>query len=146
MIWLSIIPPCVGSGCRHSRVATGSWPAGRAISPTSARPSAVRRVMSSRRAGSTVAALMSVTLLHICRAGSSARPAACLAAQPVPARAVPVPPLGQPPRVRGPYDQVRRSWLDLLVAARAPVGLHGGLARHGPDHPVAIGPRLDPLP
>ncbi len=39
--WLSIIPPCVGSGCRQTRVATGSRSAGSASSPTSASPSPV---------------------------------------------------------------------------------------------------------
>ena len=49
--WLSIIPPWVGSGCRQTRVATGSRSAGSASSPTSRRPSAVCSSMSSRRAG-----------------------------------------------------------------------------------------------
>ena len=51
--WLSIIPPCVGSGCRQTRVATGSRSSGRASSPTSDSPSAVCRVTASRRAGRT---------------------------------------------------------------------------------------------
>ncbi len=51
--WLSIIPPCVGSGCRQTSVATGSRSAGSAISPTRESPSAVCSVIASRRAGST---------------------------------------------------------------------------------------------
>ena len=52
--WLSIIPPCVGSGCRQTRVATGVavLPAARARRPAR-RPSAVCSVIASRRAGRT---------------------------------------------------------------------------------------------
>jgi hypothetical protein len=54
--WLSIIPPWVGSGCRQTRVATGSPDSGRASSPTSVSPSAVCSSISSRRAGRTLLA------------------------------------------------------------------------------------------
>ena len=50
---LSIMPPCVGSGCRQIIVATGGASCGIAISPTSSNPSAVVKVSGSRRAGST---------------------------------------------------------------------------------------------
>src|SRR6266540_3528958 len=50
-MWLSIMPPWVGNGCRQTSVATG-WPAtGSASSPTSVRPSAVCSSMSVRLAG-----------------------------------------------------------------------------------------------
>ena len=52
--WLSIMPPCVGSGWRQTRVAIGLCSGGNATSPTSARPSEVCRVSASRRAGRTV--------------------------------------------------------------------------------------------
>src|SRR3954449_13055962 len=49
-------PPCVGSGCRVTRVATGGRPTGRASSPTRRSPSAVCSSKGRRSAGSTVAA------------------------------------------------------------------------------------------
>ena len=57
--WLSMKPPCVGSGCRHTSVATGGRSSGSASSPTSSSPSAVCSTTSRRRAGSTVLARIS---------------------------------------------------------------------------------------
>src|SRR3954454_11439535 len=47
------------------------------------------------------------------------------------------------PRVGRPGDHVRRPDPDLLVAARAAVGLAGGGAGEWPDDPVTIGGLLD---
>ncbi len=67
--WLSIMPPCVGSGCRQTIVATGARSTGRASSPTRRRPSDVVRVSGSRRAGSTLFATISGTRF-LSRSGS----------------------------------------------------------------------------
>ena len=64
-MWLSIMPPWVGSGCRQMSVATGSRSAGRASSPTRSSPSAVCRVTGSRRAGKTVLALISLIVFPV---------------------------------------------------------------------------------
>ena len=63
------MPPCVGSGCRQISVATGSASAGSASSPTSRSPSRVCRVTGVRRAGSTVAGLISLMRLPSSSAG-----------------------------------------------------------------------------
>ncbi|GAA3433849.1 hypothetical protein [Kutzneria kofuensis] len=57
----SIMPPCVGSGCRQISVALGAF-SGSASSPTSRSPSAVVNVTGSRRAGSIVLARISVLI------------------------------------------------------------------------------------
>lgn len=51
---------------------------------------------------------------------------------------MPVPALVQPRPASGPHDDVRGAGPDLLVTARAPVGLGRRVARHAPDHPVAV--------
>src|ERR1035437_1206666 len=140
--WLSIIPPCVGSGCRQISVAAGGRPAGRASSPIRLTPSAVRSVMGCRPAGSTVPALISLM--------SSASPAGSAAgrgpARPaLPARSVPVPALVGAGAVGGPDHHVRYAGPDLLVAARTAVRLSRGGAGHLAHRPVAVRPRLGPL-
>src|SRR6185437_7820638 len=135
-MWLSIMPPAVGSGCRQIKVATGGRSSGWASSPTRSRPSAVRSTMSSRRAGSTVLALMSWLFMYSSPVTRwPARPA-------LPACIVPVPALQRSRRLGGPDHHVRGSGPDLLIAAGAAVLLGGGRAGHGPDHPVAVRPFL----
>ncbi len=73
MTWLSIIPPCVGSGCRQTSVATGSLFSGSASSPTRVRPSAVLSCNGSRRAGSTELARIAGIAWKPSRAGSPPR-------------------------------------------------------------------------
>jgi hypothetical protein len=58
---------------------------------------------------------------------------------------VPVPALGQARGVGGPHHQMRGPGPDLLVTARAPVGLHRGGTGQGADHPVTVGRGLDPF-
>src|SRR3984957_13297907 len=139
MMWLSITPPAGGSGCRQMSVAAGGRSSGCASSPTSARPSAVGRVTGSRRAGRVVLARISVM-------GSSAvgsRPGAGPPRPALPARIVPVPAsLGLIGLLR-PHHDVCDARPDLLVAARAPVHLGRGRARHLTDYPVPVGPGLD---
>src|SRR6185437_1873287 len=147
-MWLSIIPPAVGSGCRQTSVATGGRVCGTASSPTSARPSAVRSVIGSRRAASTVLAVISGGLggsspLDDAVMGSSAvKPRPARAA--LPARIVPVPATFGAVGLLGPHHHVRDAGLDLLVAAGTAVHLGGRDAGHLADDPVAVGPRLDP--
>src|SRR5215472_179407 len=130
------MPPCVGSGCRQMSVATGGRPAGCASSPTRVSPSAVTRVTSSRLAGRTVLAVISV----IESLPVSLRAGAWPPGPPLPACVVPVPALFRARRVRGPDDQVRGAGQQFLVAARAAVGLGRGGAGDLPDHPVAVRP------
>src|ERR1700722_9690317 len=138
-MWLSILPPPVGSGCRQMSVAAGGRSSGRASSPTRARPSAVCRVTGSRRAGRIVLARISV----ICSSAEVSRPGAGPPWPALPARIVPVPPsLGLIGLLR-PHHDVRDARLDLLVAARAPVGLGGRRAGHLADHPVTVRPGLN---
>ncbi len=99
--WLSIMPPCVGSGCRQISVATGSASAGRASSPVSRKPSPVCRVTGVRSAGSTVPALMPVT-----GSLSAARPARGAAGSPSRWCASACAP---PPRGRWPSGPRRRA-------------------------------------
>src|ERR1700722_12901623 len=137
-MWLSIMPPPVGSGCRQMSVATGGRSSGVASSPTRVRPSAVRRVIGSRPAGRMVLARISVM-------GSSAkvrRPRAGAPRAALPARIVPVPPPLGPVGMLRPDHDMRDAGPDLLVAARAPVGLGRGCARYRAHHPVAVGPGL----
>src|SRR5215472_17636668 len=122
------------------RVATGSRPAGRASSPTSDSPSAVCRVTGSRRAGRTVLARISLI------PWSPSSPAARVPLQPpLPAGIVPVTAVLQAAGVGRPGDQVGGARRDLLVAARAAVGLRAGGPGHRPDHPVPVGRRFGPL-
>src|SRR3984957_9263765 len=141
-MWLSILPPPVGSGCRQMSVAAGGRSSGRASSPTRARPSAVCRVTGSRRAGRIVLARISVM-------GSSAevsRPGAGPPWPALPARIVPVPPsLGLIGLLR-PHHDVRDARLDLLVAARAPVGLGGRRAGPPAGPPSPRPARTGPAP
>src|SRR5680860_322704 len=74
-IWLSIMPPWVGNGCRQTRVATGSRSSGSASSPTRSRPSAVCRVSGSRLAGSTELARIAWDMPPLWQARRSGRPA-----------------------------------------------------------------------
>src|ERR1700734_2595928 len=139
-MWLSIMPPWVGSGCRQTSVAAGSRSSGRASSPTRFSPSSVVKVIGVRRAGSTVAALISCAMdpsLEGCLA------AAALHA-PLPAHGMPVPPI-RDARVRRPDHDVRDAGMELLVAAGAAVRLARRRARYLAHHPVAIRPVLDPL-
>src|SRR6266568_474115 len=139
--WLSIMPPCVGSGCRQISVAAAGRCAGRASSPTRLSPSEVRRVTGCRSAGSTVPGLISLTC-----AASSVSPAAVAGCGPtrpaLPARIVPVPPLVRVMGIGRPYHHVRGPRHDLLVAAGAPIHLGGRGTGHLPDHPVPVRPRL----
>src|SRR6185437_15615033 len=160
--WLSIIPPCVGSGCRQMSVAAGSRCSGSASSPIRCSPSSVVSVIGVRRAGRTVAALMSVSprgddlpypplsgwpgpklpsgsviwLSHL-SAGAALQ-------APLPAHGVPVPP-GRHAGVRRPHHHVRDARVQLLVAAGAAVRLGGRRAGHRAHDPVAVRPVLDPL-
>ncbi len=61
----------------------------------------------------------------------------------LPARAVPVPPLSRAGGQLGPDHHVRHAGPDLLVTARAAVGLGGRGAGHLPDHPGSVRPVLD---
>src|SRR4051812_39587011 len=122
------MPPWVGSGCRQTRVATGSRSAGRASSPTSASPSAVCRVSGSRRAGRT----------ELARIGGMPPFSPTRLARP-PAAVVPVAPLVEAGGGRaegrgchGPRDGVRRRRPDHLVAAGTAVRLRGGGSGHLP--------------
>jgi hypothetical protein len=147
--WLSIIPPCVGSGCRQTSVATGGRSSGTASSPTSVRPSAVSSSMSSRRAGSTLLArigLLTAPSLPISRCVPRPlhpRPA------PVPcppAAGVPMPPVGRVATPVGrPGHDVGDARADVLYAARAAVRLGGRPAEDRPDHPIAVLILLDAL-
>src|ERR1700733_7589309 len=133
-MWLSIIPPAVGSGCRQMSVAAGGRSSGCASSPTSARPSAVCRVTGSRRAGRIVLARISV----MGPPAVSSRPGAGPPRPALPARIVPVPaPLGLIGLLR-PHHDVGDARPDLLIAARAPVHLGRRRARHLADHPVTV--------
>src|ERR1017187_542697 len=132
------MPPAVGSGCRHTSVAAGARSAGRASSPTRFRASAVRSVMVSRTAGSTVLAI----ILVMPASPVSARPRSGPARPPLPARIVPVPALVRSRGVLRPDHHVRRAWPDLLVAARAPVYLGGRGAGHPADYPDPVRPFL----
>ncbi len=127
--WLSIIPPCVGSGCRQISVAAGGRPAGRATSPTRLSPSSVCSVMACRSAGSTVPGVISLA----CAASSA--PA-------LPARIVPVPALAGVPGIGGPHHHVRGPRHNLLVTAGAAIRLSCGGAGHLPYHPLAVRPLL----
>src|SRR5450755_298215 len=132
------MPPAVGSGCKHTSVATGALSAGRASSPIRFRPSAVRSVMVSRTAGSTVLAI----ILVMSASPVSAEPRPGPARPPLPARIVPVPALVRSRGVLRPDHHVRRAWPDLLVAARAPVHLGGRGAWHPADYPDPVRPFL----
>src|SRR5215469_849074 len=139
-MWLSIMPPCVGSGCRQMSVAAGGRFSGRASSPTSFRPSEVTRVISSRRAGSTVLAVISVIGSSPVRLETRARsPGSSL-----PAGVVPVSPVLRPRRVGWPDHNVRGAHHELLVAAGTAVRLRRGGARYLTHDPVAIRPLLQP--
>lgn len=61
---------------------------------------------------------------------------------PVPAWPMPVPALLESRRMGGPHDHVRGAGPDLLITARAPVGLGGGLTGDAPYHPLAVRGRL----
>src|SRR5580693_3144075 len=140
MTWLSIMPPCGGSGCRQTSVAAGSRPSGSASSPTRFSPSSVVKVIGVRLAGRTVAALISCAMcpsLEGCSAGAALH-------APLPAHGMPVPPLGDAGVGRPDHD-VRGAGVELLIAAGAPVRLARRRARHRPYHPVAVRPVLDPL-
>src|SRR5207244_8247151 len=116
--WLSIMPPCVGSGCRQTSVATGSRSNGRASSPTRRSPSAVCSSMSSRCAGRIELARIGFTGSTV--AGGAAGPLddrGAPVARP-PAAGVPVPSVGQVAALVGrPGDQVLDARADLVVAA-----------------------------
>src|SRR5690606_2389559 len=150
-------PPCVGSGCSVTSVATGSRSAGSASSPTSVSPSAVCSSTSSRRAGRTVserigvgpdasapvvagsgAVLTGPSLVRSPRAAPPAR----RPARRVPGAEVVERRLGAEERVVLPGHHVAGARRDLLVAARAQVGL--GPAAHRAHLPLAVGPGLAP--
>ena len=133
--WLSIIPPWVGSGCRHTIVATGVAVERRG--ELADEPQPVRRRDRERLTARRQHAVRddlghgspSVRSQPATGRDSVSRTAAALghrapAAARVPARGVPVPPvlLAAPPVGRPGHD-VRRRRADLLVAARAAVGL-----------------------
>ena len=106
--WLSIMPPCVGSGWRQTRVAIRLCSGGNATSPTSARPSEVCRVSASRRAGRTVLPRMrglrghdAVEPIHALWPAWAVSPWSA-AVPVVPAGCVPVPPLLRTPPVSVP--------------------------------------------
>src|SRR4051812_14866038 len=148
-------PPWVGSGCRVTRVATGSRSTGTASSPTSRSPSAVVSSIGVRVAGSTVPARISSGPPYVDRWWSVtasvprgvARPLR-LGATPaasVPAGGVPVPSVTQPgvgvlvvAEGRRPRDAVRRRGPDPVVAARAPVGAGRGRTGDLPHHPLVV--------
>ena len=119
-------------------VATGGRLTGCASSPTSCRPSEVTSVMCSRRAGSTVLAVISVI-------GSSPvrlQARAGAARSSLPACVVPVPSLVRAGSVGGPDHDVRRAGPEFLIAAGATVGLGRGGPWHLAHHPVAVRPLL----
>jgi len=117
-------------------VATGERRCGCASSPTSFKPSDVTSVIRSRRAGSTVLALISVIGFSPMRL--LARPWPSWPS--LPARAVPVPPLLQTRRVARPHHNVRGARCEFLVAAGAAICLRRGGAGDLTNDPVAIGP------
>src|ERR1700722_10723981 len=140
-MWLSIIPPAVGSGCRQTSVAAGSRSGGSASSPTRLRPSSVAKVIGVRLAGRTVAALISCAMDPL---GLVNRSAGTALHAPLPAHRMPVPPRFDA-RMRRPDHDVRGTRVDLLVTAGAAVRLARRRAGHGTHHPVAIRPLLDSL-
>src|ERR1700735_3904056 len=136
--WLSIMPPAVGSGCRQISVATAGRLSGSASSPARSSPSAVRSVIGSRLAGSTVFAV--IWIMNASPVGT--RPRARATRTALPARIVPVPALCRAGGLGRPYHDMRDARHDLLVAARAPVKLGGRRAGHLATHPVAARPPL----
>src|SRR3981081_1866657 len=160
-MWLSIIPPWVGSGCRQISVAMGSRPCGRASSPTRLNPSAVRSAIGDRSAGSTVEALISLTDVSSLprvpaavsqRRRSQARLRSISAAlaraavqPPLPAGPVPVPPQVGPRALGRPRHDVRRAGRYFLITAGTAVFLRGCGAPGPPDDPLPAPPPLAPF-
>src|ERR1019366_7346434 len=134
------MPPAVGSGCRQTSVATGGRLCGSASSPTRFRPSAVRSVTGLRRAGRTVPAVIGTMISSSVGPGARTGPAGTA----LPARIVPVPPLGRTGGLRGPDHHVRRARHDLLITAGTAVHLRRGRARNLADYPVTVRPCLSP--
>src|SRR5580692_9577894 len=129
------MPPAVGSGCRQISVATGGLVSGRASSPTRFSPSPVRRVTFSRRAGSIVAAEISVISSSPVGLQSGPwppRPA-------LPACLMPVPALLRAWRLGRPDNDVRDTGRQFLVTAGTAVNLRRGRAGHLAHHPVSVG-------
>src|SRR5450755_715974 len=139
-MWLSIIPPAVGSGCRQTSVAAGSRAGGSASSPTRLRPSAVVKVIGVRLAGRTVAALISCGMDPLGLLDWST--GAALPAPP-PAHRMPVPSRFDA-RIRRPDHDVRGTRVDLLVTAGAAVRLARRRAWHRAHHPIPVRPLLHP--
>ena len=66
MTWLSIDPPCVGSGWQNTMTALGSSSSGNDHSPTRRTPSSVSSETGYRRAGRTELAAIVVTEPRVC--------------------------------------------------------------------------------
>ena len=140
--WLSIMPPWVGSGCRQISVATGSASAGRASSPDQPQPvggvQGDRGALGRQHGGRPRMSRLICPCPYLPPGAGPRRSRFCQHAP------VPVPALieaGVDP-VGGPGDHVRRARRDLLVTARAAVGLRRARAGLLPHHPVPVGPRL----
>src|SRR6266540_4337643 len=144
--WLSIIPPCVGSGCRHTSVATGGPSSGNASSPTSVRPSAVCSSMSVHRAGRMELALIVCIGSTVSGRAAGALNVGVASVTCAPAAGVPVAPVTEvAPLVGRPGHDVRDPRPNLLVAAGAAVCLRCRARRDRAHLPVAVAPRLHGL-
>ncbi len=141
MMWESMKPPAVGSGCSVTRVATGGRSTGVASSPTRREPVggvqldllAVRGQLDARSDLDRVR----VVVVH-------------RVADP-PTVGVPVPPRREvggvaEHAVGTPGHEVRDAGSDLEAAARAEVGLHGLRLGHGLDVPFAPAAHLGAPP
>ena len=148
-MWLSIMPPWVGSGCRQTSVATGSL-RGRP-GQLADQVEAVRGVQGDRlppgRQDRTRPDLAHRFLPCLSDPGLR-RPSPAPGPPPyplLPARPVPVPPPGRARELGGPGDQVRCSGRDFLITSWATIALGRRWPRHQPDHPVPVRPRLKAL-
>src|SRR5690606_17999514 len=135
-------PPWVGAGCRVRSAPAGGRSRGGAGPPTRVKPAPVCSCIASRRAGSTVAARISTSLL---RNASVAAAAGAAVQSLAPAHLVPVAALLLAAPPGGPGDQVRGAAPDLLVAAGTAVVLGVAGAGERAYLPLAVGPLLDPV-